>query len=43
MTIESKFTFHGERLMEPATKKLLEKFATQIVGKETKVEIKVTS
>ncbi|HRN96140.1 MAG TPA: DNA polymerase III subunit gamma/tau [Candidatus Levybacteria bacterium] len=41
MTIESKFTFHGERLMEPTTKKLLEKYATEVVGKPTTVEIKI--
>ncbi len=41
MTIESKFTFHGERLMEPDTKKLLEKYASKIIGKPTKIEIKI--
>lgn len=43
MTIESKFTFHGERLMESGTKKLLEKFASEVVGKPTKIEIKIVN
>jgi DNA polymerase-3 subunit gamma/tau len=41
ITIESKFTFHGERLMEKETKALLEKHATEVSGKPTKVEIKI--
>lgn len=41
VTIGSKFKFHGDRLSDPAAKKLLEKSATEIIGKETKIEITI--
>jgi DNA polymerase-3 subunit gamma/tau len=43
LVIESRFTFHGERLMEKETKALLEKHATEVAGKPMKVEIKIIS
>lgn len=43
MTIGSKFKFHGERLSDPSVKKLLEKCATEVMKKPTKVEIVINS
>jgi DNA polymerase-3 subunit gamma/tau len=41
LTIESRFTFHAERLMEKETKELLEKHASAILEKPIKVDIKI--